>query len=140
MEEGEVSNGCGMMQLENSSNGFSNNNNNNIVSENNKNTFHHQQLQQPTDFASFDETTFVQDSKHNQQNSDVKPKESYEIQSESSSSSTPTYYQKFNTTLGPADRFCVGGAFGYHLGLNRSYCKPSWDAIADMRTYVSDYY
>ncbi|XP_052825741.1 uncharacterized protein LOC106884136 isoform X2 [Octopus bimaculoides] len=139
MEEGEVSNGCGMMQLENSSNGFSNNNNNNIVSENNKNTFHHQQLQQPTDFASFDETTFVQDSKHNQ-NSDVKPKESYEIQSESSSSSTPTYYQKFNTTLGPADRFCVGGAFGYHLGLNRSYCKPSWDAIADMRTYVSDYY
>ncbi|XP_036360716.1 transcription factor mef2A-like isoform X2 [Octopus sinensis] len=50
MEEGEVSNGCGMMQLENSSNGFSNNNNNNnnssIVNENNNNTFHHQQLQQ----------------------------------------------------------------------------------------------
>ena len=33
-----------------------------------------------------------------------------------------------------------GGDFIHRPGLNRSYCKPSWDAMTDMRPYVSDYY
>ncbi|GAB1608482.1 putative uncharacterized protein DDB_G0291608 isoform X1 [Argonauta hians] len=130
MEEVEVTNGCGIMQLENSNCSISNINGNNNSSSSFLLHSHQHQETAFTDFTSCDDNKFVS------QNSDFKPTEAVS----SPPSSTPSYYQKLNTTLGPADRFCVGGAFGYQLGLNRSYCKPSWDAIADMRTYVSDYY
>lgn len=56
------------------------------------------------------------------------------------STTSSTYYEQLNVILGPADRFCVGGTLIHRPGLNRSYCKPSWDAMTDMRPYVSDYY